>query len=251
MSSIGTLAPIDGSPESQVDSDTGGSSDWTALSAGGLRFPILSNPTSLVGMLFGKNVDLVTWTLPFASLDIPFPDFPLAYAQIAFFYVEADLFGNFGITLGGNTLGFDTRGLKTGNFSNGFYFLNQPVLSLNAGIGIEAGAGIGIGGVIGARVDLGGELQGQINAGFADPSGSSKIYFDELQSTCALQQSASLGLDAIVARITEDYVIGSSTQEFVIAPTLPLFSYSTSCTRKRWPISAQARVRMPALRPGR
>ena len=232
VNSLGNLNEVDGSPEGQVASDTGasGSSDWSGLSSsdGGLNFPVLDNPSSLVGLLLGKSVDLVTWTLPSISLDLNFAE-PLV--EVTFFgivHAEVDLIGGFGMTLGGDTIGFDTSGLTTGNFANGFYMDNQPILSLNAGIGVGASVGIGISGLIGAGFGLGGELDAQINVGLSDPSGNPKIYFDQLQSHCALQLSGSLSVQ-MVAYLTESYIVGSSTQQFTISPPLTLFSFSTSC----------------------
>ena len=133
-----TAEDIEGDVTGDAGDDGNNENDWSSLSSGGIQFPILEDPKSIVGMLLGKNVDLVTWTLPSVSLDIDFPTIPLAEVTIAIVHAEIDLIGHFDMTLGGNTLGFDTNGLNTGHFADGFYMLDQPVLSLDVGIGVGA-----------------------------------------------------------------------------------------------------------------
>src|SRR5262249_40458061 len=85
----------------------------------GISFPIFKNPASIIGMMFGKTVDLITWDIPrleasFGSSQ-PFgpiiPPIPLFVEIAGNFKIFADFF-----------VGFDTRGIQTGSFFNGFFF---------------------------------------------------------------------------------------------------------------------------------
>ena len=233
LGDLGTDSMSDQQLQSEVaDENSGDSAAWDALSSdpGSLSFPVFDNPSSLVGLLLGKTVDLVQWTLPRVNFDLNFPAIPLAVIPIfGIVQADVDLIGNFDIQLGGDTIGFDTGGLTSGNFADGFYFENQPLISLQAGIGVGASVFLGISGFLGVGVGIGGELEGQVDVSLEDPSGAAKVYFDQLQSNCAVQLSGAFSAQ-VVAYLTESYIFGSSTQYLDITPPITLFSFSTSCT---------------------
>jgi Ca2+-binding RTX toxin-like protein len=146
----------------------------------GLAFPILSGD-AIVKLLLGQNVDLVTFEGPdfkgeggvsytFGPLLPPVPLF-------------ARIFGRIGAT--GDFLNFamDTRGIRTKNFLNGFYFIDsagEPEFSLFA----EVGAAAEINAVV-AKAGVEGGLNATISADWNDPNDDGKFYLDELRSQAA------------------------------------------------------------------
>ena len=61
---------------------------------------MLDNPKNLVGLLLGKSVDLVRWTLPQSiSLDLNFAGTPgRGETFFGIVHAEVDLIGGFGMT---------------------------------------------------------------------------------------------------------------------------------------------------------
>jgi len=222
------------------DPETGGElmgqlgTDLSNMQDDGLNFPILDNPYSAIGILLGKPVDLVTWQLPSFSLNLASIAEDLWDAQYGPFYIEVDLLASVDLNFFGSPsnplkIGLDTSGLQSGNFLNGFYISDTPLVSLDAEVGVGASVGVGIGGLLGVSVGLAGELGADLSAGFSDPSGNPKIYFSQLQSNCIIQLSGSIFGQAQFY-ITEHYLFGSSTQTFDITPPLTFYSFSTTCS---------------------
>lgn len=132
----------------------------------GLHFPILSNPGSILGMLFGQDVNLFTFTTPPLYLGVPFevniPIFgPLVVALI----------GNLGdgdaVLFGGQfSCGYDTYGLTDGNPMDGFY-VNDSDSFLGLGFGIAADAAIDL---VLVEAGVGGGIQANIALSMNDPN---------------------------------------------------------------------------------
>ena len=108
----------------------------------GLQFPIFTNPGSILGMLVGQTVPLVTMTTPPVDFGVPFqvniPIFgPLVIA------LKGDLDNNDDAVLFGAqfSCGYDTYGLTDGNPLDGFY-INDKDSFVGLGFGIAADAAI-------------------------------------------------------------------------------------------------------------
>jgi VCBS repeat-containing protein len=125
---------------------TGGKS----LESNGLKIPLFEDPSNtILDLLLGKNVDLVTYKLP---------DFQLkgTITQVV------PIIGPLGVSIGGSFdirtqlgFGFDTSGLKSGNLKNGFYLTDtvngKDVPEINLGAGPTFGPGLQFGA---ASVDI-------------------------------------------------------------------------------------------------
>ncbi|HEV3084142.1 MAG TPA: hypothetical protein VGY66_30445, partial [Gemmataceae bacterium] len=175
----GAKSALTGSKASQgasfLDSITGPLSDL------GINLPLLSSPASIFKLFLGQDVDLVTWHLPEMKASFSFSySFGPILPPIPLF---VDLGGAFGIDLN-LSVGLDTRGIRTGNFFNGFFFGTrdgvdtgnpQPVIDVFAQF--TAGASLSIG-VLSAGVD--GGIRADIGASWHDPDNDGKLYIDEL-----------------------------------------------------------------------
>lgn len=164
-----------------------------------LEFPILDNPTQVVQLLLGQNVDLFTYTTPKLSFGLekefgPFPVFgPVAIEFGALASASAQL-----------KFGYDTAGLslENPNLFNGFYVSrpddNSPNLSLTGQLDAKAGLSVGIASVfVGGGVALTGGL-GVVNPNGQD-SDAYKVRGSTISSTpvlCLFEPS--LELSAII-----------------------------------------------------
>ncbi|MEL6264757.1 MAG: hypothetical protein AAFR52_03765, partial [Pseudomonadota bacterium] len=127
---------------------------------GGFSFPILDNPASILGMLFGRNVDLIRYDMPTFNLGFGIPSIFLGATAIGPVPVTFYLGGSLGLEID-LTFGFDTFGLAQfassppesrsfGDIFNGFYILDTDTpggedpleIALRARVQLEAAAGI-------------------------------------------------------------------------------------------------------------
>src|SRR5262249_14739421 len=84
----------------------------------GISFPIFKNPSSILGMMFGRRFDLIPWDFRRREASLGFsqsfgpiiPPIPLFVEIAGQFGVFADFF-----------VGLDTRGIQTKSFFNGFF----------------------------------------------------------------------------------------------------------------------------------
>ncbi|MGP1387017.1 MAG: DUF4347 domain-containing protein [Thainema sp.] len=150
---------------------------------GGIKFPILTDPGSVIGLLFGQDADLFFYDMP--EFDFTFP-----YEQ------EFRVLGVIKFTLGGSIgaafdydFGYDTFGLRkffeSDNFTDvfdGFFFgdldsngFDKPETVLRARIFAEGGVDIGI-----AGGGVGGGLTGTANFNLNDPNDDGKIRISEI-----------------------------------------------------------------------
>jgi Ca2+-binding RTX toxin-like protein len=152
----------------------------------GIKFPLFSNPSQIVNLLFGKPVDLIQWDVPKLDASFQFdqlfgpilPPIPL-FARI---HGELDIVTKL-------FLGFDTRGFQTGDFLNGFYFgdfqngttgPDTPEISLTASF--TAGAELN---VVVASAGVEGGLAANVSADWNDPNHDGKFYLDEINTQLA------------------------------------------------------------------
>src|SRR5262249_25110426 len=130
----------------------------------GFKFPLLSQPTALVQLLFGQDVVLVEYDVPTISVEIPFelpkigPIWPIPPVYIV-------LGGVVGLTIDVG-FGFDTAGLHefatSGNAAdilNGFFVVDKPGPEIVFTGGVTAGA---FGGVAIGPAQVGAQVTGGI-----------------------------------------------------------------------------------------
>jgi len=149
----------------------GGSAFFTeagSVTGGGLKFPILENPTQAFNLFLGKkDVDLFTFQIPGMSAKAggtfaTIPVWPVPPVTISFG-------GNFGINVPGLTFGYDTQGLLDGKPFEGFFVDNRnnlPEFSLNAGLFADGNVGLPVLFNGGGRV----RIEGIANFNLHDPT---------------------------------------------------------------------------------
>ncbi len=164
---------------------------------GGFDIPLLTSPSSALGLLLGKNVDLFIYDLP--DLELGF-DWRQSYP--VFPGLNANIGGGVGLDVN-FSFGFDTRGVQqlidggsVDDIFNGFYFSDNWVTDVNGTIidnaeitataSLIAGASLGIGGLVEAGVEggVGTEIKFDLNDVIAD----NKLYIDELASRLSQPQ---------------------------------------------------------------
>ena len=155
------------------------------LDDGKIAFPIFDDPlASAFGLLFGKDVDLVTWDVPDLTnvgfgFEQSFPIFPPLFARIfgsVEFNTDIDV-------------GYDTRGIRLAlageevdpeKLAYGVYLADihggrdTPEVSLTATIGAAAELNVVV-----AKAGAAGGLRGTIGANLRDPNGDGKVHLDE------------------------------------------------------------------------
>ncbi len=166
-------------------------SELNTASGGGFQMPILQKPSTILNLLFGKNVPLFTYQMPTLTFDAGFfqvyPVFPP--------FVNVVLAGSIGARASFG-FGFDTFGLmefvKTGDIGkvfDGFYVSDRinadgtgrdiPELTLSGSFEVAAAAGGNFGPLtilIGAIGGLYAELGFNLN----DPDGDGRVRVSEL-----------------------------------------------------------------------
>ncbi|MEH6909626.1 MAG: DUF4347 domain-containing protein [Oceanicoccus sp.] len=159
---------------------------------GGFSLPLLSDPSSAMGYLLGKNVDLFLYTLPDLGLD-----FQWGASTPMFPGLNARFFGDIGISTQ-LSFGLDTRGISDFIASsqelddvdlllNGFYLSDHFVFEngvavedtaeVTAWANISAGASLGIGGLVEAGIE--GGIDTLITLNLHDLDADGKLYIDE------------------------------------------------------------------------
>ncbi|KEO50941.1 LEPR-XLL domain-containing protein [Thioclava pacifica] len=182
-----------GALQTAIDNDTDGSDQGGGLSGifdqlhdVGLFFPFIEEPAQLFGLLFGQRVDFVVWDIPRLSAE-----FGISY-KFGPILPPVPLF----VTLGGGfeifldlSVGYDSRGLETGDFLDGFYFgdhafdpvsktfTDEDILELGLKVFFEATASLS---VLVAEAGVTGGVEAQIGANWADDDGDGKFYLDEI-----------------------------------------------------------------------
>ncbi len=196
----------------------------TSLEGGGLKFPLLTDPMTVFGLLLGRDVDLFRYEMPKLELDFDYGmSFPIIPPLL-----KARLEGHVGATVDLD-FGFDTSGIRqfaAGGFDDpllifdGFYIDDhrsgaddQAELTLNAeivasaalsGVVFEAGVEGGI------YAEVGFDLNDLNDDGKLRPSEFGALvsinpsYLFELEGSVSVGLSAYIwaGIDAFVGRIT-------------------------------------------------
>ncbi|AWN41760.1 hypothetical protein [Methylobacterium durans] len=140
---------IQGPTTSIDDQISEGASDLEhASEASGFSFPVLQNPASLFGLLFGKDVDLIKYQSPVLSANL---DYSMTFGP--FVVVVVPVFFELGAYLNASAqidLGFDTHGMIPDagghyNILNGLYIDNTvPQLQFSGGVYGKGYAGFDI-----------------------------------------------------------------------------------------------------------
>ena len=172
----------------------------------GFHFPLLTDPGSILGILFGQNVNLFTYTTPPMDFGVPFlvniPVFgPLVVA------LKGDLDNNDDAVLFGGqfSMGYDTYGLTHSNLSqnpagalDGFY-INETDTFLAAGFGIAADAAVDL---VLVEAGVGGGINANVALGLNDPNSATdgaKLRFNQIKTDL---QNGPLGLFVFSGELT-------------------------------------------------
>ena len=134
---------------------TGGTALQNAVNAGiGFNMPLFQNPTSTVWLLFGQNVDLISFD-PNLSLSAN----PSVTISVPVLYgigsVNLSLGGELGFSAGAH-IGFDTMGFQTGNLLDSLY-VSQAYASISVGLTGSVGVSVLFG-------EAGADVSGYITA---------------------------------------------------------------------------------------
>jgi Ca2+-binding RTX toxin-like protein len=186
-----TSAAFEKTPTASAATASATAADETlsALESSGVAFPILDGTVEAIfGLLFGRDVDLVTWDVPDLEgvgfgYEQSFPIFPPLYAKV---FGEVEFGTNFDV-------GYDTRGIRQAladdtvrlaRVANGFYFRDtvdgtsgtndRAEVTLSATIGAAAELDVAV-----ASAGVSGALTGTLGANLRDPNGDGKVHFDE------------------------------------------------------------------------
>jgi Ca2+-binding RTX toxin-like protein len=151
-------------------------SSFKSVPGAGLEFPILTDPTTVVNLLLGKDVNLFAYDLPQLGFDFNYEQFFPVIGPLG-----VRLAGNVGANVDLN-FGYDTVGLKqfiqsqdVDDIFNGFFVSDRKPptgsgedlkeATLNAGIKASASVEGGI-----VRGDAGGKIDGLLGLDLNDPS---------------------------------------------------------------------------------
>jgi Ca2+-binding RTX toxin-like protein len=190
LGALGSLSPGD-LDQQQTQATSVSVFDKSAPGAGAFAFPIFENPTSLFGLLLGRDVTLITYDLPPFGLD---------FSYLQKFMIWGPLWGRISLGFGVEidlAFGYDTRGIRefaAGDFTNpldligGFYIADtdnpdgsgsdvpELILTGSLAAGAELNAGVASAGVD-ATVTL------TVNFDLYDPDRDGKVRIDELVGT--------------------------------------------------------------------
>ena len=154
-------------------------SDAEGLGGLGIELAFLQ-PANIFKYLLGQPADVITWDIPklafFFDWGVKIPVFPIPPISITV-----------GLNVGAFadlSVGFDTRGILTGNFLDGFYFGDRENVSTGPdvpelGFGIGASLGAVLDAVV-ASVGVEGEIRADIRADWRDVDNDGKMYLDEI-----------------------------------------------------------------------
>ncbi|NQZ58391.1 MAG: hypothetical protein HRT88_13100, partial [Lentisphaeraceae bacterium] len=163
--------------------------------ASGFKLPLLENPSSIIGLLTGKNVSLVEFRL--------IEDLIIEHSVTV--PIAPPVNGEFGFEFGVHTnliMGYDTRGFNhfkdsgfkdTGSIFDGFYFRDwsgkgaEDVPELSFDMTIKIGAFLGIDlGPVSLKAGINGKLKTEVRFNInnsktgVDVTEDGKVYFDSL-----------------------------------------------------------------------
>ncbi|MCU0962950.1 MAG: hypothetical protein MUF48_22885, partial [Pirellulaceae bacterium] len=145
----------------------------------GIKLHFLELPT-ILKIVLGQTANVISWDIPTFAMDFDwdarFPVIPVPPISVA---VGAHV--GFTIDL---SVGYDTRGLETGYFADGFFF--GDLADVFAGDDIDEFR-LTLGGTVAALLDvvvasagIEGELRADLTANWRDPNQDGKMYLDEI-----------------------------------------------------------------------
>ena len=149
-----------------------------------IAFPIYQNPASVIQLLFGKDIDLVTLAFTPFKFNAGFDDFIPILGPLGI-----DLAGNFQAIIRAS-FGYDTHGLRTlindpthnpADLLDGFYMVDDDKpgevdeVYVNASIRAAAAADIVV-----ASVSVGGGIIGTVEGDLNDPNEDGRVHLDEV-----------------------------------------------------------------------
>ncbi len=154
--------------------------DSKGLGGLGISIDILK-PANVIKLLIGQRANIVTWELPIFEVGL---DLEKSFRPIA-------VVPPFKVTLGFElgvfadlSVGYDTRGVETKNFFDGFFFGDRE--NVNVGADVDE-FGFSIGASLAASLDIGvaeggieGALEANVLANWRDLDNDGKLYFDEI-----------------------------------------------------------------------
>lgn len=145
------------------------------LSGVGVEFDILDNPARVAEFFLGHDVNLISYDLPeininesitFAHVEIPVP-------VLSFIRIVGDFKGLFGFRAAA-TLGYDTYGLRTGDWTDGF-FVSDAIAEVTLGVGLDAGLDALV-----AKLGANASVTGTVGVSLNDPNDDGKVRIDEV-----------------------------------------------------------------------
>ncbi len=145
----------------------------------GINLEILQ-PKNIFGLLIHQPFNIISYELPPFELPFTFEqNFPInPLPLIIRIGLDASLFADLSI-------GFDSRGIETKHFIDGFYFGDrenasegEDIPEFGVSLGVRLAALLGVG-PISAGIE--GEIQANILANFRDTDGDGKLYLDEIK----------------------------------------------------------------------
>ena len=141
------------------------------LDGTGFKIPLLTDPAAILSILTngfgGQPVDLIEYDVPELKFNARFDQF---FNIIGPFGVG--FYGDFGAEID-FAIGYDTKGVKSGKFEQGFYFTTsdgEPAGIVTAEVGAKAGVNIGI-----AEGGVSGGLFAGLKTYFDDEDGDGKL----------------------------------------------------------------------------
>ena len=147
----------------------------------GVHLDLVETPTNIIKLLLSDRFDIISWDLPrfefpftFEQSFRPFPPIVPLVVRIGFdFSIFAQL-----------SVGYDSRGLQTGKFLDGFHFRDLEratgddiaefglLLAVRLAALLDAGV---------ASAGIEGEVRGTLDANWHDPDRDGKMYLDEIR----------------------------------------------------------------------
>lgn len=196
----------------------------------GFSIPLLSDPTAIIDLILGNPVKLIEYDVPKLAFTAGFSKFfpvigPIGVAFKGDFSAAIDI-----------DIGYDTAGILSGNFLDGFYFTTkpgpevvvdgdtvnyQPAGVVTAGIGAYAAVNAGI-----AEVGIGGGVEAGLQTYLNGATGDGKLRLSTIAGGCLFDPIT--GQFGVKVQVYFEVGIGpfSYTQRYdLVKETLANFSF--------------------------
>ena len=203
-----------------------------------VSFPVLDDPSSLLGMLFGQDVNLVTVNLPFNITNQSFGTGNIFIPILGPLGLNVSFNANFSAS-GDLDVGYDTQGLRdalanpSGNIPNDFldgFYIQGPTGTLNTP-GYDPGTSLTLNaGLNGAG---GGELNLDVGSASLDISGGLNANLNVTMNP-GIEENGSGGkirLNNLTSNLSDDFAAsGYVTANVNLTATLSFLTYSHTFT---------------------